>query len=110
MLMEIKDGLHVILVSEDSKTLNSLLRFCYPCTLPEDPMLEDSAEIVNVLDAVQKCSIGAIQSADECILVARYTLREPLITGWFKEIELITSAELLSLLTCRQECSKSSRL
>ncbi|KAI6016057.1 hypothetical protein PISMIDRAFT_644105 [Pisolithus microcarpus 441] len=44
---------------------------------------------------------------DECTLAAKYTLREPLIPGWFEEIELITSTELLSLLTYHQKCSKA---
>ncbi|KAG6330410.1 hypothetical protein ID866_8679, partial [Astraeus odoratus] len=35
------DGLPVIPMSEDSKTLDALLRFCYPCTLAEDPALHD---------------------------------------------------------------------
>ncbi|KAI6104444.1 hypothetical protein EDD16DRAFT_267934 [Pisolithus croceorrhizus] len=133
--IEIKDGLHVIPVSEGSKTLDSLLRFCYPYTPAEVPVLEDSKEIINVLDAAQKYSLDAIQSAvckslfvpkipevnqlccfaiacrdrtqDECIVAARYTLREPLIPGCFKEIELITSTELLSLLTYHQKCSKA---
>ncbi|KAI5992315.1 hypothetical protein F5J12DRAFT_460768 [Pisolithus orientalis] len=133
--MEIKDGLPVIPVSEDSKTLDSLLRFCYPCTLAEDPVLEDFREIIDVLDAAKKYSLDAIQQAvrkslfipkiletnslrcfaiacrtrmqDECELAAKYTLQEPLIPGWFEEIELITSAELLSLLTYHQKCSSA---
>ncbi|KAI5980460.1 hypothetical protein F5J12DRAFT_732678 [Pisolithus orientalis] len=61
--MEIKDGLPVIPVSEDSKTLDSLLRFCYPCTLAEDPVLEDFRELIYVLDAAKKYSLDAIQQA-----------------------------------------------
>ncbi|KAI6010367.1 hypothetical protein PISMIDRAFT_49044, partial [Pisolithus microcarpus 441] len=133
--MEIKDGPPVIPVSEGSKTLDSLVRFCYPCTLAEDPVIEDFREIISVLDAAKKYSLDVIQSAvckslfipkilevnplrcfaiacrdrmqDECTLAAKYTLREPLIPEWFEEIELITSAELLSLLTYHQECSKA---
>ncbi|KAI5981266.1 hypothetical protein EDD15DRAFT_409368 [Pisolithus albus] len=131
--MEIKDGLPVIPVSEGSKTLDSLLRFCYPCTLAEDPVIEDFREIISVLDAAKKYSLDAIQPAvckslftpkilranslrcfaiacrarmqEQCDLAAKYTLREPLVPGWFKEIELITSTELLSLLTYHRKCS-----
>ncbi|KAI5992384.1 hypothetical protein F5J12DRAFT_726960, partial [Pisolithus orientalis] len=120
---------------EDSKTPGSLLRFCYPCTLAEDPVLEDFREVIDVLDAAKKYSLDAIQQAvrkslfipkiletnslrcfaiacrtrmqDECELAAKYTLREPLILGWFEEIELITSAELLSLLTYHRMCSNA---
>ncbi|KAI5987108.1 hypothetical protein EDD15DRAFT_1509838 [Pisolithus albus] len=133
--MEIKDGLPVIPVSEGSKTLDSLLRFCYPCTLAGDPVIEDFREIINVLDAAKKYSLDAIQPAvckslftpkileahslrcfaiacrarmqEQCDLAAKYTLREPLIPGWFKEIELITSTELLSLLTYHRKCSSA---
>ena len=37
---EIKDGLVVVPVTEDSKTLDALLRFCYPCTLADVLNLE----------------------------------------------------------------------
>ncbi|KAI5999627.1 hypothetical protein EDD15DRAFT_73350 [Pisolithus albus] len=133
--MEIEDGLPVIPVSEGSKTLDSLLRFCYPCTLAEDPAIDDFREIINVLDTAKKYSLDAIQPAickslftpkvleanslrcfaiayrarmqDECVLAAKYTLREPLVPGWFEEIELITSTELLSLLTYHKKCSEA---
>lgn len=133
--IEIKDGLHVIPVSEDSRTLDSLLRFCYPCTLAEDPTLEDFREVVDVLEAARKYSLDGIERAickalfkpkilevnslrcfaiacrtrmqDECVLAAKYTLREPLVPKWFEEIELITSTEFLSLLTYHRKCSNA---
>lgn len=102
--MEIRDGLPVIPVSEDRKTLDSLLRFCYPCILAEDPVLEDFRGIINVLDAAKKYSLDAIQQTvckslftpkilemnslrcfaiacrtrmqDKCELAAKHTLRE----------------------------------
>ena len=37
---EVKDGLAVVRVTEDSKTLDALLRFCYPCTLADDPKID----------------------------------------------------------------------
>ncbi|KAI5995634.1 hypothetical protein EDD15DRAFT_2195589 [Pisolithus albus] len=112
--VEIKDGLPVIPVSEDSNTLDSLLRFCYPCTLADDPVLENFRDVVNVLEAAKKYSLDAIERTgmqchtrmqDECILAARYTLREPLVPVWFEEIELITSSELLALLTYHRKCA-----
>lgn len=105
--IEIKEGLHVIPVSEDSRTLDSLLRFCYPCTPAEDPMLEDFREVVKVLEVAGKYSFDGIKRAirkalfkpktlevnslrcfviacrarmhDECVFAAKYTLREPLV-------------------------------
>ncbi|KAI6149633.1 hypothetical protein BKA82DRAFT_1006344 [Pisolithus tinctorius] len=130
--VEFKDGLPVVPVSEDSKTLDQLLRFCYPCTLAEDPAIEDFRDVVNVLEAAKKYSLDAIERTvckslfnpkileanslrcfaiacrarmqDECVLAAKYTLREPLVPKWFEEIELITSSELLSLLTYHKKC------
>ncbi|KAI6116755.1 hypothetical protein EDD16DRAFT_1041733 [Pisolithus croceorrhizus] len=131
--VEIKGGLPVIPVSEDSKTLDPLLRFCYPCTLAEDPVLEDFGDVVNVLEASKKYSLDAIESTvckflfnskileanslrcfaitcrarmrGECALAAKHSLREPLVPTWFEEIELIASSELLSLLTYHKKCS-----
>ncbi|KIK12363.1 hypothetical protein PISMIDRAFT_18796 [Pisolithus microcarpus 441] len=115
--MEIEDGLPVIPVSEGSKTLDSLLRFCYPCTLAEDPVIEDFREIINVLEAAKKYSLDAIQPAIckslftpkileanslRCFAIACRALPE-----WFEEIELITSTELLSLLTYHRKCSEA---
>ncbi|KAI6023345.1 hypothetical protein EDC04DRAFT_300466 [Pisolithus marmoratus] len=133
--VEIKDGLPDIPLSEDSKTLDPLLRFCYPCTLADDPALEDFRDVVNVLEAAKKYSLDAIEKTvcktlfnpkilevnsmrcfaiacrarmqDECVLAAKHTLREPLVPMWFQEIELITSSELLSLLSYHKKCSNA---
>ena len=129
---EIKDGLVVIPVTEDSKTLDALLRFCYPCTLADDPRLEVLKDVMDILEAARKYSLDAIEKKarqaisnpkileaeplrcfaiahrgrlqEETLLAARYTLTQPLIPSWFQEIELITAADLLSLLTYHQKC------
>ncbi|KAG6330874.1 hypothetical protein ID866_8215 [Astraeus odoratus] len=126
------DGLPVIPMSEDSKTLDSLLRFCYPCTLAEHPSLADIRDIRNVLVAAKKYSLDAIEKSickglvdpkvldkdslrcfavacnarlkNECVIAAKHTLREPLIPAWFEEIDLLTSSDLLILLTYHQQC------
>ncbi|KAI6001109.1 hypothetical protein F5J12DRAFT_251464 [Pisolithus orientalis] len=130
--VEFKDGLPVVPVSEDSKTLDPLLRFCYPCTLSEDPVLDDFRDVVNVLEAAKKYSLDGIERTvckslfnpkiletnplrcfaiacrarmqNECALAAKYALREPLVPMWFEEIELITASELLLLLTYHKKC------
>jgi hypothetical protein len=129
---EIKDGLAVIPVTEDSKTLDALLRFCYPCTLVEDPNIEVLKDAMDVLEAARKYSLDAIEKKarqaianpeilaveplrcfaiahrgrlrEETILAARYTLTQPLIPSWFQEIELITATDLLTLLTYHRRC------
>ncbi|KAI6041897.1 hypothetical protein EDC04DRAFT_1138299 [Pisolithus marmoratus] len=127
-------GPPVVPVSEDSKTLDVLLRSWYPCTLAENLALLNPRGTVNVLNVAKKYSLDAIQQAvckslftpkilvnslccfaitcrarmqDEFALAAKYTLREPLVPGWFNEIELITAAELFSLLTYRQRHSRA---
>ncbi|KIJ20984.1 hypothetical protein PAXINDRAFT_95950 [Paxillus involutus ATCC 200175] len=133
---ETKDGLAVISVSEHSNTLDALLRFCYPCTLAEDPNLEKLKDVVDVLDAAKKYSLDAIerkvgqtlsnpkileveplrcfaiarrgQLRDETLLAARYTLGQPLIPSWFEEIELLTATDLLALLTYHQNCGNAA--
>ncbi|KAH0836777.1 hypothetical protein J3R83DRAFT_8526 [Lanmaoa asiatica] len=129
---EIKDGLVVVPVTEDSKTLDALLRFCYPCTLADDPNIEVLQDAMYVLEAARKYSLDAIEKKarqaisnpkileaeplrcfaiahrgrlrEETLLAARYTLTQPLIPSWFQEIELITATDLLSLLTYHRKC------
>jgi len=129
---EIKDGLAVITVTEDSKTLDALLRFCYPCTLVDDPDIEVFKDAIDVLEAARKYSLDAIEKKarqaianpkileadplrcfaiahrgllrEETLLAAKCTLTQPLIPPWFQEIELITATDLLSLLTYHQRC------
>ncbi|KAG1861161.1 hypothetical protein DFJ58DRAFT_905444 [Suillus subalutaceus] len=130
---EMKDGLAVIAVSEDSKTLDSFLRFCYPSTLADDPSLENLTDVLSMLAAARKYSLDLIEKkvcqalanpkvletepircfavacnarlTHETITAARYTLRQPLIPAQFSEIGLITASELLALLTYHKNCS-----
>ncbi|KAG6330173.1 hypothetical protein ID866_8916 [Astraeus odoratus] len=129
---ETMDGLPVIPVSEDSKTLDSLLRFCYPIKFGENPVLEDFHHVLSVLKAAKKYSIDTIEKTiyralvdpkilekdslrcfavlcnarmkNECIIVAKYTLREPLIPAPFEEVDMLTSADWLKLLIYHQQC------
>ena len=129
---EIKDGLVVIPVTEDSKTLDALLRFCYPCTLADDPNIEVLKDAMDVLEAARKYSLDVIEKKarqaisnpkileaeplrcfaiahrgrlrEETLLAAKSTLTQPLIPSWFHEIELISASDLLSLLTYHQRC------
>ncbi|KAG2075596.1 hypothetical protein BDR04DRAFT_1149935 [Suillus decipiens] len=129
---EMKDGLAVIAVSEDSKTLDSFLRFCYPSTLAEDPSLDNLTDALPVLAAARKYSLEIIerkvcqalanprvleteplryfaiarnaQLKHETITAARYNLRQPLVPALFAEINLITASDLLALLTYHKKC------
>ncbi|KAG2075591.1 hypothetical protein BDR04DRAFT_1069365 [Suillus decipiens] len=129
---ETKDGLPVIAVSEDSKTLDLFLRFCYPSTLAEDPSLDNLTEVLSVLAAAKKYSLELIERKvcqalanpkileteplrcfaiarnarlkHETITAARYNLRQPLVPALFAEINLITASDLLALLTYHKKC------
>jgi hypothetical protein len=129
---EMKDGLAVIAVSEDSKTLDSFLRFCYPSALAEDPSLENLTDVLSVLAAARKYSLDLIERKvcqalvnpkvleteplrcfaisrnarlkHETIIAARHTLRQPLIPAKCAEIDLITASDLLALLTYHKKC------
>lgn len=128
-----KDSLPVVSVQENSKTLDTFLRFCYPSTLAEDPSLENLTDIKAILGAARKYSLDLIERKvcqalaspkvleaeplrcfaiarnarlkHETITAARYTLRQPLIPTWFAEIDMITASDLLALLTYHKKCS-----
>ena len=129
---EVKDGLAVVPVTEDSRTLDSLLRFCYPCTLADDPKLDVLQDAMEVLEAARKYSLDVIEKKarqaiaspkileaeplrcfaiarrgrlrEETLLAAKYTLTQPLIPSWFQEVDLVTATDLLSLLTYHKKC------
>ena len=129
---EVKDGLAVVCVTEDSKTLDALLRFCYPCTLADDPKMEVLQDAADILEAARKYSLDVIETKarqafanpkileaeplrcfaiahrgrlrEETLLAATYTLTQPLVPSWFQEIDLITATDLLSLLTYHKKC------
>ncbi|KAF8448891.1 hypothetical protein L210DRAFT_3439488 [Boletus edulis BED1] len=129
---EVKDGLVVVPVTEDSKTLDALLRFCYPCTLAEDPQIDVLKDALDVLEAARKYSLDVIEKKarqaiaspkilevdplrsfaiahrgrlrEETLLAARYTLTQPLIPSWFQEVDMITATDLLSLLAYHKKC------
>ncbi|KAG9313123.1 hypothetical protein JVU11DRAFT_6573 [Chiua virens] len=135
---EIKDGLVVVPMAEDSKTLDSLLRFCYPSTLADDPNLEVLEDVIDVLEAAKKYSLESLEKKicrtlsnpkileaeplrcfaiahrgdlrEETRLAAKYTLSLPLVPSWFNEIGLITAADLLALLTYHRKCGDAISL
>ena len=132
---EIKDGLPVVSVSEDSKTLEALLRFCYPSTLAEDPSLDDFTFATEIIEAAKKYSLDAIERIvckalsipkvlevdslpcfvvarradmhEQCVLAAKYSLREPLVPARFAGIQFISSTDLLALLTYHKNCANA---
>ncbi|KAI6013539.1 hypothetical protein EDC04DRAFT_691404 [Pisolithus marmoratus] len=135
---ETRDGLPVLPISEDSRTLDALLRFCYPCSLTEIPPLNHFKDVIKVLEAAQKYSLDAVENTirkalfnpaileanplrcfaiarqahmrEETILSAKYSLRTSLIPDWFEEIGMITSTDLLALCAYHQKCGKAVQI
>lgn len=54
------DGLDVIQVSENSRTLDILLRFCYPAAV-KDPSLENMNDVEEVLEAAMKYGMEDVE-------------------------------------------------
>ncbi|KAG1734087.1 uncharacterized protein EDB91DRAFT_1147477 [Suillus paluster] len=109
-----KDGLAVIAMSEDSKTLDSFLRFCYPSMLAEDPSFDNLTDVLSalanpkVLETESLRCFAIARNArlkDETIIAAKHSLRQPLIPAWFGEIDLITASDFLALLTYHKNCT-----
>lgn len=128
-----KDGLPVISMQENSKILDTFLRFCYPSTLAEDPSLDNLIDIKAIIGVAKKYSLDLIERrvcqalanpkvleaeplrcfaiarnarlTHETITAARYTLRQPLIPTCLPEIDMITASDLLALLTYHTKCS-----
>lgn len=115
--VEIKDGIPVITVSEDKKTLTFLLHFCYPnrCTPTARLAPKYSLDVavktmcksvfyLRILEANPRCYFVIACEAgmrDGCIPAAEYALREPVNTAWFEEPQ---KNELHLLLTYRKKC------
>jgi len=132
---DVNGGLPVVIMQEDSGTLDIFLRFCYPSTLAEDPSLENPTDILAILGVARKYSLDLIERKvcqalanpklleaeplrcfaiarnarlkHETITAARYTLRHPLIPARFAEIDLITASDFLALLTYHKRCSSA---
>jgi hypothetical protein len=66
---EMFDGLDVIQVSENSRTLDMLLKFCYPAAV-KDPGLEDMDDVEQVLEAAMKYGMEDVEERVRKAMVA----------------------------------------
>ncbi|KAF9240595.1 hypothetical protein BU15DRAFT_61275 [Melanogaster broomeanus] len=75
---EMLGGLEVIPVTECSRVLEMLLRFCYPATV-DDPVMETTADIEGVLEAAVKYGMEEVeQRVRGMLLDAKFLEKEPL--------------------------------
>jgi hypothetical protein len=133
---EIFDGLDVIQVSENSRTLDMLLRFCYPAAV-KDPGLEGMNDVEEVLEAAMKygmedveervrkamvvpsllesnpvhmlaiaCRFGLVQEAKAA---ARYSLRHTAPTKDTLTTARLPDYVIQGLVVYRSRCSQAAR-
>lgn len=101
---EYYDGIPVIPVSESLKTLDNLLRFCYPV---ENPVMDDPGDICDVLEASRKYIMGYIERLimdqfDKPVGVQPLQLYAHVVRRtWNEEIK---KAALASLLVLPPQC------
>ena len=75
---EMYEGLEVIPVTENSRALDMLLRFCYPPTV-DDPHLQDVVEVEEVLEAAVKYGMEEVEQKVRRVLLEPSILeKEPL--------------------------------
>ncbi|EIM81357.1 uncharacterized protein STEHIDRAFT_20681, partial [Stereum hirsutum FP-91666 SS1] len=125
---ETRNGKPVIQMTEDSRTLDHVLRFCYPIPDPPLPYIEDVKHALRASDKLQLevVQVGAsrrlitmaedeperayaiawlFELPDVAIVAARHTLRHPLLTGpSIAEFSEIPASALYALLQYQREC------
>lgn len=118
---ELEDGVPVIQMSEDRRTLHLLLQFCYPIALLDVPRLSSLQELQSVTEAAFKFEMDGVKRfakktiveprfvesqplrvfaiacrfgwVAEAKIAARHTLRQPMMnSSYFEELVHITAA------------------
>ncbi|KAG2125332.1 hypothetical protein DEU56DRAFT_916618 [Suillus clintonianus] len=93
-------------MSEDSKNLDSFLRFCHPSTLAEDPPLGNLTDALPVLAFASKFERERASSqppGKHCSNLKPSLLLET--PSNFAEVAFITAFDFLALLIYRKTCS-----
>lgn len=107
---EYEDGIPVIQMSEDKRTLHLLLQFCYPIALLDIPRLSSLQELQSVTQAALKFEMGGVKRfAKKTLLEPRFVESQPLRVfaiacrfGWIAE------AKTAARYTLRQPLSNSA--
>lgn len=94
---EYRDGVPVVSVSETSRTLNHLLRFCYPM---ENPHVETAEEVCEVLEASRKYLMDQAEQDISAHFLA-FAKKQPLVLyalaarhGWKEEMRIAAKESL----------------
>ncbi len=107
---EYEDGVPVIQMSEDKRTLHLLLQFCYPIALLDTPRLSSLQELQSIVQAAFKFEMeGVIKFAKKALVEARFLESQPLRVfaiacrfGW------VVEAKTAARYTLRQPMTSSS--
>jgi len=134
---EMRDGLPVIPITEESQIVEKLLMFCYPNILTSIPVLKTMDEILPMLEVAIKYGIDVLESRmrealfrpqvveeramqlfviayhhrweKEMRIAARHTLVQPVWKGLYvAELESITGGDLHRLQQYRLECATAA--
>lgn len=131
------DGLDVIQVSENGKTLDILLRFCYPAAI-KDPILDDVNVVEEVLEAAIKYGMEEVEERmrkamvapplletnplgllaiacrhgyeTEARIAARYSLHHPAPTHETSAVSCLPENVIQGLVEYRLKCSHAARM
>jgi BTB/POZ domain len=123
----------LISVTEDSKTMDRTMRFCYPC---EHPVLETLEDVTGMLEMVQKYDMAATHKnvrrllvapkfleteplrvyliacryklGDEARLAAKYALQFPMFGPYIEELEHVPASVHHHLMDYHQQCGKAA--
>lgn len=135
---DVKDGLPVIRVTEERRTLEVLLLMCYPMGTIDPPVLKELEEINALLDAAIKYNVGGVERRARRMLLGpqflaedplrvfaiacRYGLEEDarvaaraalsqsvLLRPHGPELDFITAGKLCQLLRYHMECLAAAR-
>ena len=69
-----------------------------------------ASPVFEILEVDSLACFAVARRADlreQCVLAAKYSLREPLIPPWFEGIQFISSTDLLALLTYHKNCANA---
>ncbi|KAF9444866.1 hypothetical protein P691DRAFT_303776 [Macrolepiota fuliginosa MF-IS2] len=132
---EYEDGVPVVQMSEDKRTLHLLLKFCYPIALLDIPRLSSLQELQSIAQAAFKFEMDGVKNfakktlveprfvesqplrvfaiacrfgwVPEAKIAARYTLRQPMMSSsYFEELTHITAAAYHRLQQYHRVCGE----
>ncbi|KAG6908886.1 hypothetical protein DXG01_002864 [Tephrocybe rancida] len=129
------DDVPIMEMQEDRHTLEMILGLCYPISVQEPPRFTTLRDLRRAIQAANKFEMEGVQRhlkkvlvesrfiesqplqvfavacrhgwLEEARVAARYSLRHPMDTTLFEELELITAGTYRRLMQYRKECGEA---